>query len=122
MPAKSNSQNSALRKNNKLLWTGNANITNEESKFMYFDTKNYSSFKCYTSSDSFIYGTKHDDDTIIFTGTSLLHNGFDFIPAMTIAICGIFDSHIYLQDMYDVDFNQTKYKEGRKILKVYGIQ
>lgn len=109
----------------KLLWSGNA----KAESLIYFDTTRYTQYEIIVNTGFPLRGMAvvnadipHGDDRILTCiGSAALWTGNNYITSQTIAVCDVYNDHIYVHSIIDYASDNNQYKDYRAIIAVYGL-
>lgn len=111
--------------NRKLLWSGNA----KTESLIYFDTTQYTQYEIIINTSFPLRGMAvaetsipHGGDKLLSCiGSAALWTGNNYITSQTIAVCDVYDDHIYVHSITDYASDNQQYTEGRAIIAIYGL-
>jgi hypothetical protein len=109
----------------KLLWSGNA----KAESLIYFDTTRYTQYEIIVNTGFSLRGMAititdipHGGDRMLnCIGSAALWTGNNYITSQTIAVCDVYDDHIYVHSITDYASDSQQYTEGRAIIAIYGL-
>jgi hypothetical protein len=69
-----------------------------------------------------VAGIPHGGDKLLnCIGSAALWTCNNYITSQTIAVCDVYDDHIYVQSIIDYASDNNQYEEQRAIITVYGL-